>query len=338
MSTFDAANSYFSGQGVVMLGVKNAVTGAIQYYEPIGNVSELKVNIATSVQDHKSSQDGQRAIDKRIQTETKASASMTIDNWIAKNLAKALRGDTVSVPAATGLTETVDGYRGKVVALSKIKLSNLVLTKGSALTAYTNDATPYDYKVNLEAGSFQLNPGTVVAPAAAGSSISATAIVVGATTTFTVANTLAVGDVVAITGVTGADAGLVNGKEWTVLTATGANFSIDLNSTGKTLTFTGNKIALPVVTSIVATYDVAAQFLVNALTQPLSEIAVRFEGLNTADGNNPVIVELFKFAIDPLKELSLLSDTFGTFQIEGALLADSSRTSGSKYFSVKKLN
>lgn len=337
MSTFDAPNSYFSGQGVVMLGVKDTATGAIKYYESVGNVSELKVNVNTSVQDHKSAQDGQRAIDKRIQTETKASATMTIDNWSPKNLAKALRGDMVTVPAATGVAETVDGYRGKVVPFSKIKLSSLVLTKGTALTAYVNDATPYDYKVNLDAGSFQLNPGTVVAPAASALKLTPTAVTVGATTQITVANTLAVGDTVALLGFAGADAALLNGKEATVVTATGLLFTVDINTSGKTITLGTPSVTLPVVTGISAVYDTAAQYLVNALTQPLTEISVRFEGLNTAEENSPVIVELFKFAIDPLKELSLLSDNFGSFQIEGALLLDSSRTTGSKYFSVKKL-
>lgn len=337
MSTFDAANNYFSGQGVVMIGVRNASTGAIQYYEPIGNVSELKVNISTSVQEHKSSQDGQRAVDKRIQTETKANASMTIDNWSPANLARALRGDQQLVAAQTGLTETVTGYRGKVVPLSKIKLSNLVLTKGGSLTAYVDDVTPYDYKVNLEAGSFQLNPGTTVAPASASLKLSPTACTVGATTTITVANTLAVGDVVGLLGFTGTDAALLNGKEATVVTASAGSFTVNINTTGKTITGTSATVTLPSVSGISATYDVAAQYLVNALTQALTEVAVRFEGLNTADTNAPVVVELFKLAIDPLKELSLISDSFGQFQIEGSLLADSSRTTGSKYFSVKKL-
>lgn len=69
----------------------------------------------------------------------------------------------------------------------------------------------------------------------------------------------------------------------------------------------------------------------------LTEIAVRFEGLNTADGNSPVVVDLFKFSVDPLKELSLISDTFGSFQLEGALLYDATQTAGSKFFRMRKL-
>lgn len=338
MSTFDSANSYFSGQGVVMLGVRDALTGAIKYYEPVGNVSDLKVTVNTSVLEHKSSQDGQRGIDKRIQTETKAAASMTIDNWSPANLARALRGDSVAVPAATGLTETVTGYRGKVVALSKISLASLVLTSSTALTKYVDDLTAWDYKENLSAGSFLLNPGTSIAPVHAALKLVPTAITVGATTTITIANSLVAGDVVGALGFTGADAALLNGKEHTVVSSSGTAFVISTNTTGKTITASGSPvITKPSLASIVVTYDAAAQYTVNAMTQPLSEIAVRFEGLNTAEDNSPVIVDLFKFSVDPLKELSLISDTFGSFMIEGSLLSDSARTTGSKYFSVKKL-
>jgi len=76
---------------------------------------------------------------------------------------------------------------------------------------------------------------------------------------------------------------------------------------------------------------------VSALTRPITDNWLRFEGLNTVEENSPVIVDVFRFSNDPLKELALLSDTFGQFVIEGSVLKDDTRLSGSNYFSIKKL-
>src|SRR6202042_1560762 len=103
-------------------------------FRPLGNVSDLKINVATTVVDHKGSQDGQRAIDARLQTETKATATITLESWIAANLAKALRGDATTLPAGTVSSEAVTGYGGLVVGLQHINISSLVLTGPSSST------------------------------------------------------------------------------------------------------------------------------------------------------------------------------------------------------------
>ncbi|CAH0446249.1 hypothetical protein LMG9673_04774 [Ralstonia pseudosolanacearum] len=61
---------------------------------------------------------------------------------------------------------------------------------------------------------------------------------------------------------------------------------------------------------------------IGIFTQPLPERYLRLEGLNTAQGNAKVLVELYRVAFDPLKELSLISDDYNKFEIEGSLLAD----------------
>ncbi len=43
-------------------------------------------------------------------------------------------------------------------------------------------------------------------------------------------------------------------------------------------------------------------------TQPLPERWVRFEGLNTADSNREVVIDLSRVAINPAKELSVILD------------------------------
>ena len=64
---------------------------------------------------------------------------------------------------------------------------------------------------------------------------------------------------------------------------------------------------------------------IGIFTQPLPERFLRLEGLNTAQGNARVLVELYRVAFDPLKELALISNEYNKFELEGALLADATK-------------
>ena len=64
---------------------------------------------------------------------------------------------------------------------------------------------------------------------------------------------------------------------------------------------------------------------IGIFTQPLPERYLRLEGFNTAQGNARVLVELYRVAFDPLKELALISNDYNKFELEGSLLADSTK-------------
>ena len=44
-----------------------------------------------------------------------------------------------------------------------------------------------------------------------------------------------------------------------------------------------------------------------------------------AQGNAKVLVELYRVAFDPLKEISFISDEYNKFELEGSLLADTTK-------------
>ena len=71
-----------------------------------------------------------------------------------------------------------------------------------------------------------------------------------------------------------------------------------------------------------ANYTKGIVSVVPFFTMPVSEVAIRFEGVNTADGNKRVLVELYKVALDPTKELGLITEQFGQFVLEGTALID----------------
>lgn len=74
-----------------------------------------------------------------------------------------------------------------------------------------------------------------------------------------------------------------------------------------------------------ASYAYGSVAEIGIFTQPLPERFLRLEGLNTAQGNAPVLVELYRVAFDPLKELALISSDYNKFDLEGSLLADATK-------------
>jgi len=63
-------------------------------------------------------------------------------------------------------------------------------------------------------------------------------------------------------------------------------------------------------------------------TQPLPERWISFEGLNTADGNRAVVIDLYRVAINPAKELSIITDELLKFELSGQVLADLTKPIG----------
>ncbi|NOQ30244.1 MAG: hypothetical protein GQ570_03880 [Helicobacteraceae bacterium] len=84
-------------------------------------------------------------------------------------------------------------------------------------------------------------------------------------------------------------------------------------------------------------YSFEDQKVMNALTGAAEVRWVRFEGLNTADSNAPVVVDIFKMEADLLATLALISDDIQSADLTGAVLSDSTRQSGSKHFKQTSL-
>lgn len=335
---WDAQDFYYSGQGVVLAAARDSTTGQPLGFRAIGNCSAAEVRIETTTLEHKESHTGQRGTDVRLVTETKAQYSMTMEKFDARNLATVLRGAFSDIAAGSVTDVAYKGYPGLVTGLNHVKVSSVVVKIGaSTLVDWVNDTTAWDYKVNQDAGSIMLNDGSNAAalPATAAYALSVTAGTVGATTSLTVANSFAVGDTVRLFGFTGTHASDLNGKEAQVVTASGTAITVNIDTTGRTITFTTGKVIGP--SALLVSYSYVAQKKVDALTVGPQEICIRFEGLNTVDGNNPVVVDLFKVLVDPTEELSLISDEIQQFVLAGSLLADTTKTSGSQFFNQKLL-
>lgn len=340
---WDRATKYYAGDGVLMIGERTAA-GAPKGLMRLANCSEAKLTLDSQVFEQKEYQSGQRGIDVRGVIETKASLEATLYNFERDTLALFTRGEYSDIAAGAVTGEAIAWYGGRsqlVQPLQKMKVSAVVVKRGATtLTAWTNDATPWDYKVNTEHGSILFNNGetTAVDKITTGGT-APTAIAVGATTRVTVANTAAVGEFAVFTGFTGADAALLNGKAHRVVAATATYVDLGLDTTGKTITL-GTPLSCFDGQAIAADYSYAAQGLVDALTRGLVDRWLRFEGLNRLQDLAPVVLEGFRFVVDPTKEVPLLTgdaNTGAPFVLSGSLLSDATRATGSKFFRERLL-
>jgi len=140
---------------------------------------------------------------------------------------------------------------------------------------------------------------------------------------------------VAVTDTASGSTTYVEGDNYTLDAATGSIRV--LTAAEQTAAGAANSIAASDLLTI--TFDHDAQVKVDALTTPRPELYLRFEGLNTAKGNEPVVVEVFKFAPDPASAIALLSDAVWQGELNGSALLDSTKAAGggSLFYNVTKL-
>lgn len=328
---WDKNEEYYTGQGTVLMAKRDA-DGKPLGFRHFGNVASLGIATARNYNVHKESKTGKRSTDRRTISETNVTLSAACENFSSENIAQYTNGLLTKVTAGSVTDVAYNGYGGLVTAFDHIKISAVAVKIGTqALVAYTNSQAPWDFKVNPDHGSILLNADGANVVAAV------TDIVVGASTTITAdIGYVEVGDVVKVTGVTGADANIINGVALTVKAVTGTGIVVDLNTTGKTIVGTSAKLH-GVGVHLLVSYAYQAQDLVDALAVQEEEVYLRFEGLNTAEGDEPVVIEIFRVGIAPIAELALFGDAVQQATITAEVFSDPHRTTGSKFYSVKKL-
>jgi hypothetical protein len=128
---------------------------------------------------------------------------------------------------------------------------------------------------------------------------------------------------------------VITNQDGTTTYTLGTDYTLNLKA-GSVMILSDGNIANGSVLKV--NYAFADQEEVNALeTSSAPERWVRFEGLNTANGSKPVVVDIFKFSTSPLKSLGLINEDLSNMELEGKALADNTRESGSKYFRQRSI-
>ncbi len=136
---------YYSGQGRLLIGSRNATTGAGENFIAVGNVTSLTVDLAVTKFEHKESMSGVRAIDATIITEQKATVKFSTESLSLDNLVVGLYGTKSTTSSATITAESHPNYVvGSIICLKKPKVTTVVVKVGVTTcvlgTDYTLDA------------------------------------------------------------------------------------------------------------------------------------------------------------------------------------------------------
>ncbi len=85
-------------------------------------------------------------------------------------------------------------------------------------------------------------------------------------------------------------------------------------------------------------YTFAAQDNIEAITSSSAPIRwARFEGLNTADSDKAMVVDIYKMQMKPLAELGLINEELDKMVVESKAVSDALRLTGSKFFGIRQI-
>lgn len=252
---------YYSGQGQLYLGTRNATTGRPEGLLEVGNVPSLEISIEVDKYEHKEATTGNRAVDLTLINEQNATFSMVIESFNSRNLALAFFGAEATVSAATVASESVTLYAPDTISgdVKKVPLAHINLDEGTPVT---------------------------------------------------VADSLA--------------ASMTEGSDFEVNYATGMIWALP-GWSGATLPDT-----------VTVGYDHNGYPQVNAFTVTNVERYMRFDGINTVNGD-AVVVDMFRAQFDPAQSWPLINDEVGQLNLTGNILQDSLNSAlGSDFFIERK--
>ncbi|HKJ94855.1 MAG TPA: hypothetical protein VKA32_04420 [Gammaproteobacteria bacterium] len=230
----------FEGQGKVFSATRLA-SGYPRAMRYLGDVSMLQTQVKTQTVEHQESHTGQRLTDAHIVTSKQMDVTVTMDEWLADNLALALYGTYSQVTSGTVTAEQLPSNlaQGDYARLAHPKVSSVVIKDSAGTPATLTAGTDYEVE--------SANHGTIK-----------------------------------ILG--------------------------DLSGYTQPLT---------------ADYSYAQYDRVVAFDQDPGELWLRFEGLNIADDDAPVLVELYKVRLEPVQQMDLINNQLSQLQLQGQALYDS---------------
>lgn len=327
----------FSGQGIVYLADRSA-SGQPTGFIDMGNCSDLQLSPAIQRIEHEESRTGRNFKDAFIEKTTEVKGQMTLDSVAKENLQRYLYASNSQYSGATIVNEVVNGYLGKSSILQKINLTSFTsLTSASGLTTYTRDpgTDPNVYVSNFDdttetftANAHGLANGTRVW-------ISAGTLPTGfsVSTNYYVVNTAA--NTFQLSATQGGAAVNATGTGSGILVTVQYDYKVDLG-TGTISFYPGASFADG--DSLRANYVAGASEKTFAFAQRNRNVVLLFAGLNRAEDDAPVRVNVFKARLDPVQQWALINQDFNKFQINFECLYDDLQPEATgRFFTVDQL-
>lgn len=166
MSAPDVQTDYYDGQGRILIGKRDPITGRIYDVVKVGNCTALQISMSVDKSEHKESWSGNRGTDLTTYKSKTASGKMTCEDINVDVLAGALWGNAYKVPQGNVVGEVVKAVRGSVVFLANANAANITLKLASDSTVLVEGV---DYVQDGAFGRIDFidNAGAVVVPTTA---------------------------------------------------------------------------------------------------------------------------------------------------------------------------
>ncbi len=279
------------------------VAGSAAPLQPIGNVSVLNLEITEdekTLTDYTQPGGGQWAAVSRV---TGVNASMTLHDLDPVNLARQIYGSTSDTVSGTKSNELHDAFKGGLLRLDHPAPTSVTLTQGAG-----THATSTAYAV----GDWVYVSTHLYECTAAGTSA-------GTAPTWKTDGTNTTDGTV-----TWADRGTF---------AAVADTDFEVRKEGVFILDGGIPDGCPVKVS----YSYAAYSAVEALTSGALIYELAFGGLNEADNNSPVVLDIYRLKVSAAKNLVFIGDDFASLEVTGKVLMDPTKSGAgvSKYFRVQ---
>jgi len=349
-------NSYGLFQGSLFLQ-RRALNGApLGGFIPVGDADKFEITPAQTFDDVKESRSGLRMTAAHIPTGTDIRVKANLLFASKDSLAKALWGtDTGAVLPGTVVGEILPAYNNSIAPLAHLGVSTVVLALAgtathiasiavtAAGTGYTpNTALPMTLTASVGQAAWAITgpSGTVVGVVVTGTG---TTLATAATITTPGAGT---GATFAINA--GATA-LVLGTDYIVDAANGS-VSFLAGSTrvpAYTDAYAVGAVASAVSTggrtSVTASYAYAGYAgKIEAFTTGIQYFSLLLQGVNVANSNQPIIVNVRQAALDIAKMFAFIDSKHSNLELDGMLLQDTTlplataASPFSQFFSITK--
>lgn len=269
----------------------------------IGNVSVLELEIT---EDEKTLSDstqpggGQWAAISRV---TGVNAKMTLHDLDPVNLARAIYGSTSDTAAATIAAEKATAYQGGLIRLVHPDPTSVTVSDDCAAHAVSHAYVLGDW-ILVSTHVYECTTAGTSAGTAPTWKTDGTATTDGT--------------------VVWADRGVF---------AAVADTDYEVRAEGIMILEAGIPDGCPVEIA----YTHGAYSAVEALTSGSVIYELSFGGLNEANSNSPVVVDIYRLKISAAKALSFIGSDFAALEVTGKVLMDSTKTGSgiSKYFRVQ---
>ncbi len=149
---------YFSGQGPVFIGSRDATTGVPTGLEFAGDISAVELTPNIDRTDVLENVTGNRNIGASFRTKTEYGLRLVMKSVKPAHLARAIDGAATAKAASSVTDEAIKGYHDKFTKLDHVKVSSLAVTHTSGTPTYT-EGTGNDYIAHLAEGMIEVLSG-----------------------------------------------------------------------------------------------------------------------------------------------------------------------------------